>query len=92
MIPVHTTKPSPHSGSGSLAYQWYSNTKSSIKGAAEISGATDSAYTTMPMAAGVTYYYCIVTNKDSTMSGSATAPIRERGRKNVEQRNPNRKI
>lgn len=60
-------------GSGTLSYQWYSNSKSSTKGATAISGATDKSYTATPLTADVTYYYCIVTNQDSAMSGSAAA-------------------
>ena len=60
-------------GSGTLSYQWYLNTKSSTKGAAEISGATDKAYTVTPSTAGIYYYYCVVTNTDTAVSGSTTA-------------------
>ena len=62
-------------GSGTLSYQWYSNSKSSTDGAAAISGATGKTYTVTPAAAGTTYYYCVVTNTDNTLPGAQTASV-----------------
>jgi hypothetical protein len=62
-------------GTGTLSYQWYSNTKNSAKGAAAISGATDTSYSVTSEAAGTTYYYCVVTNTDSTMPVGKTASV-----------------
>jgi|GEM_PF-3510343 len=57
---------------GELSYQWYSNTKNTDKGKA-IKGATATTYTVPTTKAGTTYYYCIVTNTDDTMTGQKTA-------------------
>ena len=62
-------------GSGTLSYQWYSNSKSSTDGAAAINGATGKSYTVTPTAAGTIYYYCVVTNTDSTLPGLQTVSV-----------------
>ena len=46
----------------SLEYQWYSNTTNSTEGGTAI--ATGTSYTPDVSAKGVTYYYCVVTEKD----------------------------
>ncbi|ULQ60612.1 hypothetical protein K7I13_04850 [Brucepastera parasyntrophica] len=61
--------------SGSLTYQWFSNTSNSTSGAAEISGATSSSYTVPTTVQGTAYYYCIVKNTDNTVNGTKTATI-----------------
>ena len=60
-------------GSGTLSYQWYSNTKKSTAGASAVSGATDKSYKAPTTTAGITYYYCIVTSTDSSMTGAKTS-------------------
>ncbi len=58
---------------GTLSYQWYSSAKSSTIGGTVIIDATDSSYTITPTTAGITYYYCVVTNTDDSLSGTKTA-------------------
>ncbi len=60
-------------GSGSLTYQWYSNTTDSNLGGNEISGATGSAYSLTPASIGTTFYYCVVTNTDNSVTGNKTS-------------------
>ncbi len=47
-------------GTGTLAYQWYSNSTSASTGGIAIAGATNSSYTPPATPAGTLYYYCIV--------------------------------
>lgn len=47
------------SGTGTLTYQWYSNTSNSNSGGVAISGATSSSYTPPSSTAGTTYYYVV---------------------------------
>ena len=56
-----------------LSYQWYSNTANSATGGVAIDGATSASYT-IPTggAAGITYYYCIVTATMSPNGQTAT--------------------
>jgi hypothetical protein len=60
-------------GSGTLSYQWYSNTKRSVSGATPVIGATSDSFTIPASVAGTKYYFCVVTNTDNTMSGIKTA-------------------
>lgn len=60
-------------GSGTLSYQWYSNTKNSTSGATLVPGAASASFTIPTSSAGTQYYFCIVTNTDNTMSGAKTA-------------------
>jgi hypothetical protein len=53
-------------GTGTPSYQWYSNATNSTTGGTSIAGATASTYTPTGLAAGTSYYYCII-----TLSGSA---------------------
>ena len=46
--------------SGTLSYQWYSNTTASNDGGTLISGAEDASYTPPTDVAGVFYYYCYI--------------------------------
>jgi len=48
--------------SGTLTYQWYSNTSASNTGGIIISGATSATYNPSTNAAGTKYYYVVVTN------------------------------
>ncbi|WP_458120115.1 S-layer homology domain-containing protein [Paenibacillus sp. Z6-24] len=59
--------------SGTLSYQWYSNTTNSTIGGTLISGATSSSYSAPTSAAGTTYYYVVVTNTDNSVNGTQTA-------------------
>ena len=58
---------------GTISYQWYSNTRDSVVGGAEIDGATYTTYNLPTSNVGITYYYCIVTNTDNNVSGIKTA-------------------
>ena len=62
-------------GTGTLTYQWYSNTSAANTGGTLITGATSSSYTPLSTAAGTLYYYCIVhsncgSNVTSSVSGA----------------------
>jgi hypothetical protein len=63
--------------SGSLNYQWYSNTTSSNSGGTIIGGATSSTYTPPTTSAGTRYYYVVASNSGicpatSNVSGAVT--------------------
>ncbi len=60
---------------GLLSYQWYSNDTDSNTGGDEISGATLSSYSTPTDTVGTMYYYCVVTNTDTSATGSQTASV-----------------
>jgi quinol monooxygenase YgiN len=64
--------------SGTLSYQWYSNTESSNSGGTIILGATNASYSAPTDAVGTIYYYCVVTNTNSifTTDNTATAASR----------------
>jgi hypothetical protein len=62
-------------GSGTLTYQWYSNTKNSTSKATPIAGATNSILVIPTAKAGTTYYFCVITNTDNTMPGIKTAAV-----------------
>ena len=47
-------------GTGSPAYQWYSNAINNIAGGMAITGATSSCYTPPSAFAGTTYYYAVI--------------------------------
>ncbi|MDD4286195.1 MAG: S-layer homology domain-containing protein [Eubacteriales bacterium] len=53
------------SDSGTLSYQWYSNTVNSSLGGSPIAGATNATVTLVKGVAGVTYYYCVVSNTNN---------------------------
>jgi hypothetical protein len=61
--------------SGTLSYQWYSNTADSAAGGSPISGATQSAYTPPITTAGTVYYYVIVTNTNNDASVTGTKVV-----------------
>ncbi len=50
------------SDGGTLTYQWYKNSTDSTEGAAPVEGADQPSYEPSTDAAGISYYYCIVTN------------------------------
>lgn len=49
-------------GTGTLTYQWYSNTANSTTNSTLIPGATSSSYVPQTGTAGTSYYYCVVTD------------------------------
>lgn len=59
--------------SGILSYQWYSNTHDSNTDGTLISGATASTYKPTTANVGTVYYYCVVTNTDTTATKVPTA-------------------
>jgi hypothetical protein len=62
------------SGTGTLSYQWYSNTSSSTTGGTSLgaaNGAQTSSYTPQAASAGTLYYYCVVTGS----CGSASSAV-----------------
>ncbi|MEN6347852.1 MAG: fibronectin type III domain-containing protein, partial [Syntrophomonas sp.] len=56
-----------------LSYQWYSNNENSNSRGVPISGAADAIYAASTAIPGTTYYYCIITNTDSSKTGNQTA-------------------
>ncbi|MCL2883043.1 MAG: RICIN domain-containing protein, partial [Coriobacteriia bacterium] len=58
---------------GTLSYQWYSNTTNSTTGAKLLTGQTKATYTPPTTKAGVTYYFCKVTNKNTGTSPGTKA-------------------
>ncbi|MFN3760140.1 MAG: PKD-like domain-containing protein [Algoriphagus aquaeductus] len=62
-------------GTGTLTYQWYSNSTNSNSGGTPIGGATSSSFTPPSSVAGTTYYYVVVgsdcgPNVPSAVSGA----------------------
>ncbi|MBO7140800.1 MAG: hypothetical protein J6W19_09555 [Prevotella sp.] len=56
--------------SGTLTYQWYSNTTNSTDGATAIDGATAAAYTPSTATLGTTYYFCAVADASGTTNSN----------------------
>ena len=57
---------------GKMTYQWYRNTENNTNGSA-IEGATEASYQPSSAEAGVTYYYCVVTNSEKEQNNTATS-------------------
>lgn len=62
-------------GTGTLTYQWYSNTSSSNSGGTLITGATSASYTPLSTTNGTLYYYCIVTGGCGSVTSSISGAI-----------------
>jgi hypothetical protein len=58
---------------GDLSYQWYSNSTLSNVSGSLISGATSSSYSPPTTYVGTYFYYCQITNYNSTATGITTA-------------------
>lgn len=60
---------------GTLSYRWWSNTTRSNSGGTEIPGTAgdDPSYEPLTSTAGTTYYYCVVTNTDTSATSNQTA-------------------
>jgi uncharacterized repeat protein (TIGR02543 family) len=58
---------------GTLSYQWYSNTENSTSGSTAIAGAIGSSYEPLTTTAGTTYYYVVVKNTNTGVTGAQTA-------------------
>ncbi len=61
------------SDGGVLSYQWYQNTVNSTEKAAAITGADKASYVPDTSSEGTVYYYCAVTNTNTSVSGTKTA-------------------
>jgi hypothetical protein len=62
------------SPSGTLSYQWYSNTTNSNTGGTAISGATNTSFAIpIGLTAGTYYYYCVVSATGATSVASNVA-------------------
>lgn len=62
-------------GTGTLSYQWYSNTINNTRGSTKISGATSSTYSAPTDTIGKKYYYCIVTNTNGSKTYTTTSNV-----------------
>jgi len=63
-------------GTGTLIYQWYSNSTNSNSGGVIVSGANSASFTPPTATVGTTYYYCLVTTTASGCSvASATGAV-----------------
>jgi PKD repeat protein len=60
-------------GTGTLLYQWYSNSVNNTTGGVLISGATTSTYTPPTSTVGNMYYYCVVSTAVSGCSVTSNA-------------------
>lgn len=58
---------------GSLSYRWYENTTDVNTGGTTVDGGTGSVLEIDTSTDGVTYYYCVVTNNNSSANGNQTA-------------------
>ncbi len=61
-------------GTGTLYYQWFSNTSATTEGAVSVKAKSSAAgaeeYTPSTVSAGTTYYYCAVTDDNGTTNSS----------------------
>jgi gliding motility-associated-like protein len=53
-----------NAGSGTISYQWYSNTSASNTGGTIIPGATSNIYTPSSAEVGTKYFYCVISNSN----------------------------
>jgi hypothetical protein len=60
-------------GTGTLLYQWYSNTSNSNTGGTLINGANSASYSPPTVNTGATYYYCLITTAPSGCSVASAA-------------------
>ena len=58
---------------GTLSYQWYYNLSNNTTSGGMIGGAIGSSYTPDVSSVGTVYYYCVVTNTNSSATGNKTA-------------------
>ena len=59
--------------SSEISYQWYSNTTNSTENGTPIEGATSASYTPSVANAGTTYYYCVATAGDKSVTSEVAA-------------------
>jgi len=62
------------SDSGTLSYQWYSTATVSDSGSA-IASATSTTYSPATGTVGTVYYYCVVTNTNTSVNGTKTVSV-----------------
>jgi hypothetical protein len=65
-------------GSGTITYQWYSNTSASTTSATNLgsaNGAQTATYTPQTTAAGTKYYYCIVTMGSCSVTSAFSGAV-----------------
>ncbi len=62
-------------GTGTVTYQWYSNTTNSNIGGSVIGGATLASYSPSSALVGTKYYYATATSSCGTTTSSASGPI-----------------
>jgi large repetitive protein len=62
-------------GTGTLTYQWYSNTANNNSGGTSISTVTNSTYSAPTTAAGTTYYYVVVTDACGDVASDAVSVV-----------------
>jgi hypothetical protein len=62
--------------SGSLTYQWYSNTSQSHTSGSAISGETGDVFTPPTTTTGIYYYYCEITNTNTSATRNITATVK----------------
>lgn len=58
---------------GTLTYQWYSSDSPTTDSGTAIEGATNATYDAHVEAGQIKYFYCVVTNTNSTVNGNKTA-------------------
>lgn len=58
---------------GMISYEWFKATTEELTDAAAIDGETNPVYSPPVDVEGITYYYCIATNTNSTATGNKTA-------------------
>lgn len=69
MIPLSITA----TGTGTVTYQWFSNTVNSTTGGTAIGGETNSSFTPGNAALGTTYYYCVASSDCGTATSSVSS-------------------
>ncbi|MXV53348.1 DUF11 domain-containing protein, partial [Pedobacter sp. HMF7647] len=62
-------------GTGTLTYQWYSNSANNTTSGTAVSGATSPTYTPSTTTDGTTYYYVIVSSASCGSATSSTAAV-----------------
>lgn len=66
------------SASGTLSYQWYENTTKTSSGGTPIGSAESASYNAPTTTTGSKYYYCEITNTDTTATDNQTATATSR--------------
>ncbi|TRW98556.1 PKD domain-containing protein [Flavobacterium gawalongense] len=64
-------------GTGTVSYQWYSNTTNSVVGATQISGAVNASYTPAVFSVSGTTYYYVTVSSNGNGCGPVTSNLAE---------------